>query len=202
MRVTAARRRAARSRAFGEGRPLRPALVFHAQNRSYRYSLLAAALARAQRFALDAAAVDEARPRREATRRSRRSARARRGRRSARRADPRGARRRRAADCRQARADRARTARPSMRSRAQRCRRVPEGAEDVVVNNRLRGALQGALAALKLTSPDRSVRLAAAKELVGGADEAALPLVVKALEKETRSRDPSAARADRGERCN
>ena len=61
---------------------------------------------------------------------------------------------------------------------------IPEGAEDVVVNNRLRGAVQGALAALRLTSADRSARLTAAKELVGGTDEAALPLVVKALEKE------------------
>jgi urea transport system permease protein len=63
-------------------------------------------------------------------------------------------------------------------------RPVPEGAEDVMVNNRLRGAVQGALAALRLTSSERGMRLAAARELLGGADEAALPLVVKALEKE------------------
>jgi urea transport system permease protein len=62
---------------------------------------------------------------------------------------------------------------------------IPEGADDVLVNNRLRGAVQGALAALRLTSSDRSVRLAAARELSGGADEAALPLVAKALETES-----------------
>ena len=37
----------------------------------------------------------------------------------------------------------------------------PQGAEDVVANNRLRGAVQGALAALKLGSKDRVQRLAA-----------------------------------------
>ncbi|MGZ5174139.1 MAG: urea ABC transporter permease subunit UrtB [Burkholderiales bacterium] len=62
---------------------------------------------------------------------------------------------------------------------------APKGAEDVVVNNRLRNAIQSALAATSLMSPDRSVRLAAAKELAAGADEAAMPLVPKALEKET-----------------
>ena len=45
--------------------------------------------------------------------------------------------------------------------------------------------MQGALAALKLASPDRATRLAAAKELAGGADDAMLPLVRKALDKET-----------------
>ena len=35
---------------------------------------------------------------------------------------------------------------------------IPEGAEDVVVNNRLRRELQGALAALRLTFTDRSAR--------------------------------------------
>jgi urea transport system permease protein len=62
---------------------------------------------------------------------------------------------------------------------------VPDGAEDVTLNNRLRGAVQAALAALKLVSPDRSTRLAAAKELSGGADAVALPLVTKALAQES-----------------
>jgi len=62
---------------------------------------------------------------------------------------------------------------------------VPEGAEDVVANNRLRKEIEGALAALKLLSPQRETRLAAAKELAGGADSAMLPLVRKALGKET-----------------
>jgi urea transport system permease protein len=58
---------------------------------------------------------------------------------------------------------------------------LPADREDVVANNRLRGAVQGALAALKLVSPDRAARFAAAKELSGAADAAALPLVKKAL---------------------
>jgi urea transport system permease protein len=62
---------------------------------------------------------------------------------------------------------------------------LPGGLDDIVVNNRLRGAVQSALAALKLVSPERSIRLAAAKELSGGAEEAMLPLVKKALEKES-----------------
>ncbi|MFY9317430.1 MAG: urea ABC transporter permease subunit UrtB [Burkholderiales bacterium] len=62
---------------------------------------------------------------------------------------------------------------------------VPEGAEDVVANNRLRKEIEGALAALKLLAPERETRLAAVKELAGGADAAMLPLVKKALDKET-----------------
>jgi urea transport system permease protein len=61
---------------------------------------------------------------------------------------------------------------------------LPADHEDVVANNRLRGAVQGALAALKLVSLDRALRFAAAKELSGAADATALPLVKKALEKE------------------
>ncbi len=62
---------------------------------------------------------------------------------------------------------------------------VPADKEDISVNNRLRRELAGALAALKLVSPQRDVRLAAAKELAGGADPAMLPLVKKALGQET-----------------
>jgi urea transport system permease protein len=64
----------------------------------------------------------------------------------------------------------------------------PAALEDVRINNRVRGAIQGALAALRLTSPDPAARLAAAMELAGGADEAMLPLVRKALDRES---DPS-----------
>jgi len=56
--------------------------------------------------------------------------------------------------------------------------------EDVVANNRLRNAVSAALAAFKLSSTDRSERLAAAKAL-SGADAAMLPLIKKTLEKET-----------------
>ncbi|MEQ1776677.1 MAG: urea ABC transporter permease subunit UrtB [Burkholderiales bacterium] len=62
---------------------------------------------------------------------------------------------------------------------------LPAEREDIVVNNRLRGAVQGALAALKLVSPDRAARFAAAKALAGGADAGMLPLVKKALDKES-----------------
>jgi urea transport system permease protein len=55
---------------------------------------------------------------------------------------------------------------------------------EVVVNNRLRSAVADALAALRLLAPDRTLRLAAAKELAGGADASMLPLVRKALDNE------------------
>ena len=62
---------------------------------------------------------------------------------------------------------------------------LPEDREDVILNNRVRRELGGAVAALKLISPDRAARLAAAKELSGNADEAMLPLIKKALARET-----------------
>ncbi len=64
---------------------------------------------------------------------------------------------------------------------------MPSDVEDIVANNRLRRELAGAIAALKLASLDRTIRLAAAKELSGGAEAAMLPLVKKAIDKE---RDP------------
>jgi urea transport system permease protein len=62
---------------------------------------------------------------------------------------------------------------------------LPEERDDVVANNRLRAAINDALAALRLLAPERATRLAAAKELLGGADASMLPLVRKALDKET-----------------
>ncbi len=62
---------------------------------------------------------------------------------------------------------------------------LPAEREDVVANNRLRGAIAGALASLKLLSPDRAERLAAARALAGGADPSMLPLIKKALDRET-----------------
>ena len=65
---------------------------------------------------------------------------------------------------------------------------LPEEREDVVANNRLRGAVSAALAALKLLSPDRQQRLAALKELsdnAEGADVAMLGIVRRALAAET-----------------
>jgi urea transport system permease protein len=61
---------------------------------------------------------------------------------------------------------------------------APDDAEDVINNNRMRGELDSALAALKLFSKDDSVRLAAAGQLQRDADESKLPLIEKALAKE------------------
>src|SRR6267143_778482 len=62
---------------------------------------------------------------------------------------------------------------------------LPAEREDVVANNRLRGAIGRALAALKLVSRERGERLAAARALAGGADASMLPLVKRTLEAET-----------------
>jgi urea transport system permease protein len=56
---------------------------------------------------------------------------------------------------------------------------------EIVVNNRVRGRIQEALSVLKLLSEHRHERLEAAKALAGGADPAMLPLIKKALERET-----------------
>jgi urea transport system permease protein len=58
--------------------------------------------------------------------------------------------------------------------------KLPADAEDVVNNNRMRGELDSALAALKLFSKDAKVRAAAAAEMQKEADEAKLPLIEKA----------------------
>ncbi len=58
---------------------------------------------------------------------------------------------------------------------------LPDGLEDVMLNNRLRGELDRARAALKLLAPDPEARRAAVKELSGTADESMAPLVRKAL---------------------
>ncbi|HEX4944978.1 MAG TPA: urea ABC transporter permease subunit UrtB [Usitatibacteraceae bacterium] len=62
---------------------------------------------------------------------------------------------------------------------------LPAAREDVVANNRLRREIESALAALKIFSPDRDARLAGARELAGGANEAMLPLVKKAIAAES-----------------
>lgn len=55
----------------------------------------------------------------------------------------------------------------------------------IVINNRIRGELGPAIAALQLASPDRQVRLAAARQLQGSDNEDALPIVARALARET-----------------
>jgi len=62
---------------------------------------------------------------------------------------------------------------------------LPDTAEDVMNNNRMRGELDSALAALKLLSPDVTVRLAAVKTLQGEVDESKLPLLDQAFAAET-----------------
>ena len=62
---------------------------------------------------------------------------------------------------------------------------LPKEREDVVANNRLRREIESALSALKLLSPDRAARLAAAQSLATGAEDAVLPLVKKAMAQET-----------------
>jgi urea transport system permease protein len=61
---------------------------------------------------------------------------------------------------------------------------VPDDAEDVINNNRMRGELDSALAALKLFSTDDKIRLAAVQQLQSDADESKLPLIEKALSAE------------------
>jgi urea transport system permease protein len=58
---------------------------------------------------------------------------------------------------------------------------LPENAEDIVNNNRMRGELDTALAALKLFSPDAKQRAEAVAALQKEPDESRLPLIEKAL---------------------
>jgi urea transport system permease protein len=62
---------------------------------------------------------------------------------------------------------------------------LPVDAEDVVNNNRMRGELDTALAALKLFSNDARLRAAAVVELGKEPDEARLPLIERAFAAET-----------------
>ncbi|NLD68722.1 MAG: urea ABC transporter permease subunit UrtB, partial [Limnobacter sp.] len=54
----------------------------------------------------------------------------------------------------------------------------------VTINNRLRGRIGGLLAGLRLRSPDRDVRLAAARELRDGVDDRLLPALREAVASE------------------
>ncbi len=62
---------------------------------------------------------------------------------------------------------------------------LSEGLEDVVINNRVRKEITTAIAALKLASPDKAVRLAAARELQSNAEESMLPALARAVAKES-----------------
>ncbi|MEO8164207.1 MAG: urea ABC transporter permease subunit UrtB [Betaproteobacteria bacterium] len=61
----------------------------------------------------------------------------------------------------------------------------PEHFESIVINNRLRGTLAAAVGALKLLSPDRDTRLASARAIESTTQTVVLPLIAKALARET-----------------
>jgi urea transport system permease protein len=63
--------------------------------------------------------------------------------------------------------------------------KLPDGAEDVVNNNRIRREFEAALAALRLFSPDRDQRAKAITELKDQADEGKLGVIEKAESAET-----------------
>ena len=62
---------------------------------------------------------------------------------------------------------------------------VPAGAQDVVNNNRVRGEIEAALAALRLLSPDAADRAKAVEALRESPDESQLPLLERAWQRET-----------------
>ncbi|MFZ6658073.1 urea ABC transporter permease subunit UrtB [Undibacterium sp. TJN19] len=64
---------------------------------------------------------------------------------------------------------------------------LPEGADAIAINNRLRAVLDSALSGLKLFSTDRATRLTAAKDLEKEATPEQLPLLNKAYLKENAS---------------
>ncbi|MFP5340940.1 MAG: urea ABC transporter permease subunit UrtB, partial [Gammaproteobacteria bacterium] len=64
---------------------------------------------------------------------------------------------------------------------------VPEDYDGLIVNNRIRAQLDRAIGGLKLLSPDPAVRLESAKALENTSQASLLPLIEKALAKETDS---------------
>jgi urea transport system permease protein len=68
---------------------------------------------------------------------------------------------------------------------------VPDGVDGLMINNRLRAAVEAALASADLAAPDRERRLAAARSIEGaGVDPAQAELLRRALQRE---RDPDVA---------
>ena len=70
--------------------------------------------------------------------------------------------------------------------------KLPDGAAEVRLNNRLRRTVDAALGSLTLASPDPAKRIAAAQSVFKSHDETALPAVEDALAKET-NKDAKAA---------
>jgi len=57
--------------------------------------------------------------------------------------------------------------------------------EDITINNRVRGELEGALAVLKLIDPDATLRFKAVKEIATNVDAAMAPMLARARDRET-----------------
>jgi urea transport system permease protein len=68
-----------------------------------------------------------------------------------------------------------------------RLNEAPAGLKSVRINNRLRRTLESALGSLNLISTDKAVRKTAADAVFKGRDPSALPLLNKAIERETDS---------------
>ena len=62
---------------------------------------------------------------------------------------------------------------------------LPDSAEDVINNNRMRGEIDAALSALQLLSPDAALRVQAAKSVLKEPDPTKLAMLEKALSSET-----------------
>jgi urea transport system permease protein len=62
---------------------------------------------------------------------------------------------------------------------------MPDGSDTLVINNRMRGAIENARATARLLAPKADERLAAAQQLMQSGDESLLPIVDEALQKET-----------------
>jgi len=62
---------------------------------------------------------------------------------------------------------------------------APESFDAITINNRIRSVLGNAIAALRLFDPDRALRLAAAQELQSNAGIELVPVLARALDKET-----------------
>ncbi|MFZ2628344.1 MAG: urea ABC transporter permease subunit UrtB [Rugosibacter sp.] len=62
---------------------------------------------------------------------------------------------------------------------------VPDDAEGISINNRIRAVLANVIAGLRLFDADRTVRLAATRELQSNVDPDMAPLLLRALDKET-----------------
>ena len=60
-----------------------------------------------------------------------------------------------------------------------------EQGEDITINNRVRGKIAEAMAALRLFDPDKAARLVAAKELLANVDPGMAPMLAKARDHES-----------------